>query len=74
MNSEVVVADELKVNDLCLLILVDPLGDNPSSLSVSLSPLFGLGVVERKADDTLAELVHDVGPKHVVNLMVFDAE
>ena len=70
----VAVVDDLEVDDLTLLVLVDPLGEDVGALRVSLAPFLRLGVVELQPKNTLAHLVHDVAPEHSFNLVVLEAE
>jgi hypothetical protein len=75
VNQEVfIVANNFKVNNLGFLVFVYPHGKDKGTLGVSLTPLFGFWVVESESKDALSELVHNVNPEHLINLMVFEAK
>lgn len=75
MDSEVfVVAKDLKFENVRLLVLVEPHGEDVGTLSVSLTPLFVLRIVKRKSNDALAHLVHHVDPKKLVHLLGHEAK
>ena len=56
------------------LILVKILSEDIATLSVSLAPLVGLGVEKLQAENTLSELIHHRGPKHVIDLFSLPSE
>lgn len=73
MDSEVfIITDDFEVNNLGLLVLVDPLSHDKCTLGMSLTPLLEFWVIEWKTDSTLSQLVHDIAPKHI--LVVFFGE
>lgn len=56
------------------LFLVEIRSQDIGALSVGLTPLLGLCVVELKTKNTFTELVHDVCPQHSVNFLRLPAE
>lgn len=76
MNAHVIIAftTNLKRDDISGLLLVKVLSEYVGSLSVSLAPLVCFNVEKLKAEYTLSELVHDVGPKKSVNLRLLPSE
>lgn len=75
MDIEVlVVSNNFKIDDLTLLVLVNPHSEDESTLRVSLTPLLGLWVVQSKTEETLSELVHDIYPQQEINLMILESE
>jgi len=65
---------QLESNDFGLLVLVQVLRENVCTLCVGLAPFVGLWVVESQAEDTFTELVHNIDPQHLVNLMGFETK
>jgi len=65
---------DLEAHDIALLLLVDVLSEDISTLGVGLTPLLRVSVEELKTKDTLAELAHDRSPQHGINLVSFPAE
>lgn len=39
-----------------------------------MSPFLGFWVVQRKADDALAQMVHGVDPKQIIDLVICKSE
>jgi len=75
MDSEIfVVTKDLEVNDLAFLIPVKPHGNNVPALSMSLTPLFGLRVVELEANNSTADIAHNVCPEEHVDFFIFESE
>jgi len=75
VDSEVfIVPNDLKVEDLALLVSVDPLSHYKPSLSVSLTPLFGLCIVELKTNDSTANVLQEVDPQKHFFLAIFEAK
>ena len=75
VNAHVLLSlQDLKADDIALLLLVKELSEDIGTLSVRLAPFLGLSVEELQSEDTLAELVHDRGPKQRVNLVGLPAE
>jgi len=73
MDVEICVS-KLKVDDLRLLVLIDPHGEYEGTLGMGLSPLLVFSVIESKTNDTLSELVHNIDPEKKVNLMILKSE
>jgi len=69
-----IVSNDLKVNDLALLVLIKPHGEDEGTLSVSLTPFAGLSVVERKSKGSFSKLTHAVKPKQCVNFFIGESE
>ena len=65
---------QLESNDFGLLVLVQVLRENVCTLCVGLAPFVSLWVVESQAEDTFTELVHNIDPQHLVNLMGFESK
>ena len=65
---------DLKVNNLLLLVFVDPHCTDEGALSVRLPPLFGLWIVQRQSDNAFSKVIHGVNPKQLFDLLVFEAE
>jgi len=65
---------QLESNNFGLLVLVQVLRENVCTLCVGLAPFVGLWVEESQAEDTFTELVHNIDPQHLVNLMGFETK
>ena len=75
VDSEVfIVPNDLKVEDLAFLVSVDPLSHHISSLSVSLTPLFGLCIVELETNNSSTNVLQVVDPKEHFFLAIFEAK
>jgi hypothetical protein len=74
MDHEIVITKDFEVDDFGLLVFVDPLGEDKCSLSVCLTPFLGLWVVKWQTNDTFSQLVHDIAPKHLVNLRILNSK
>lgn len=76
MNAHVIVVftTNFKRDDIRGLLLVKVLSEYVGTLSVSLAPLVCFSVEKLKAEYTLSELVHDVGPQQIVNLRLLPSK
>ena len=73
MNNEVVVG-ELELHNITILVLVQELSENVGTLSVRLAPLFSHRVIHTQAQNSFAQLVHDINPENGVNLRILETK
>ena len=73
-NETCVILSELNSDNICLLVLKQVLGQNVSSLSVSLAPFLVLSIVKLKTKESFTELLLKVDPQEGINLTFFETE